>query len=342
MYGGGWRPLPLWERLDEPTPDFVSSPDLPPDASFAVHLAPPSAPIAGPAEDARQPHTLVVRLDGTCCTSAVVALVDTVAGADRWVKSQRFCLEPGFRDYEMQLSYREAALIEDYSALKVVVMASGEAPGCSCSCPSSSSSSSESSSGSSSASSSSSGSSSSGPSSSESASSGSSSASSSGQGSSSGSNSASGVSGSLSSSGAPSGSSSGCVPSASRSTGSESSSGTVVSACGCPLPATLYISFTSTDCPALSGLSYTLTWNPQFSRWEYSDSSPSGFVAYSIQMDTDCAILVNGICGVTTDLWAANLVEGGSPTCSPLSMHFVGTISGACCDGKVLQATVTA
>lgn len=52
-----------------------------------------------------------------------MVLLNTVGGEDRWIKSQYFCLAPGFRDYELTLDYREAARIEDYAALKLLVMA---------------------------------------------------------------------------------------------------------------------------------------------------------------------------------------------------------------------------
>jgi hypothetical protein len=124
----GWAPVPLYERVDEPAPDdasFVASPHLPPARSFAVRLARRAAPIAGPPRPgtAIPAHRLTVRMRGTCGADAVVTLFDHVRGEDRFVAARAFTLTDGYADYELALIRREAARIEDYAALKVVVTA---------------------------------------------------------------------------------------------------------------------------------------------------------------------------------------------------------------------------
>lgn len=124
----GWSPTPVYVHLDEPEPDdgdYVSC-TVPPSASFLVHLTGVGAPIAGQIEYEAQPHRLVVRLAGSACTQATVALLNTIEGADVWIKSQSFDLTEDFRDCELVLSYPEAARIEDYEALKVLVSATGD------------------------------------------------------------------------------------------------------------------------------------------------------------------------------------------------------------------------
>lgn len=137
----GWSPTPVYVHLDEPEPDdgdYVSC-TVPPSASFLVHLTAVGAPIAGPIEYEAQPHRLVVRLAGSACTQATVALLNTIEGEDVWIKAQSFDLTTDFRDCELLLNYAEAARIEDYEALKVLVVATGDG-----SCSSSGGSSSES------------------------------------------------------------------------------------------------------------------------------------------------------------------------------------------------------
>jgi hypothetical protein len=124
----GWAPVPLYERVDEPAPDdasFVASPHLPPARSFAVRLARRAAPIAGPPRPgtAVPAHRLTVRMRGTCGADAVVTLFDHVRGEDRFVAARSFALTDRYADYELALTRREAARIEDYAALKVVVTA---------------------------------------------------------------------------------------------------------------------------------------------------------------------------------------------------------------------------
>jgi hypothetical protein len=142
----GWFPTPLYAQINPAIPHdqtFVTSPHVPPTRTFVVHLAPRAAPIGGPnADNTEVPaHQLTVRLDGTGFVYAVATLLNTLHGTDRFIKAVTwYNLTPGFKNYVMTLTRREAARIEDYTTLKVMITAFCEGP----SCPSSSGSSSSS------------------------------------------------------------------------------------------------------------------------------------------------------------------------------------------------------
>ncbi|OWK38118.1 hypothetical protein [Fimbriiglobus ruber] len=110
----------------------------PPADSFVVHLTPRAAPIVGPpVRDTEVPHhKLLIRIDPGGAEFVTVSLLQSTAGDDLLIAT-RACIpvgegepdggepdgegEPCFLKYKMVLTRHEAARIDDYGALRVVV-----------------------------------------------------------------------------------------------------------------------------------------------------------------------------------------------------------------------------
>jgi hypothetical protein len=119
----GWTPTPLYTHLNTPTPndlDPITSPPLPPGASFTVQLDPLARPITGT-------HTLTVRFRRTEPAIALVTYI--LLQGEQSIAARSEVATQEFVSYDLILTEPEIDVITDYADLRLRVVVSGYGSG---------------------------------------------------------------------------------------------------------------------------------------------------------------------------------------------------------------------